>query len=145
MKTPRVFIVDTNVLIAGLLSSQPDSPTVRIVDAMLDGRLIFLLTPQLLNEYRSVLLRPKLISLHGLYEEDIDAILTEITANAIWHELVDNENAHAPDPGDDHLWAFLEIEQSAILITGDRLLYENPPPQRSVITPKSYVDLFLDR
>ena len=40
---PRMVIVDTNVVVAGLLTSQIDSPTAQLLDAMLDGRLIFLL------------------------------------------------------------------------------------------------------
>ncbi len=39
----RVFIVDTNVVAAGLITHRPDSPTARILDAMLTGGLIYLL------------------------------------------------------------------------------------------------------
>ena len=61
---PHALIVDTNVVIAGLLSSRKDSPVSLILDAMLDGRLLFLLSPSLLTEYHQVLLRPKLVKLH---------------------------------------------------------------------------------
>lgn len=33
---------------------------------------------------RAVVLRPKLARAHGLNETEIDALLTEITANALW-------------------------------------------------------------
>ena len=33
--TARLFVIDTNALVAGLISSQPSSPTVRILNAML--------------------------------------------------------------------------------------------------------------
>ena len=146
MITPRIFIVDTNVLVAGLISSQVGSPTVKIVDAMLDGKLLFLLSPVLLQEYRTVLLRPKLLRLHGLDEKQIDHFLTEITANAIWHEVVSDSTEPAPDPGDDHLWKLLATEPSASLVTGDHLLLENPPLQRSVLSPANCVQLlFLPR
>lgn len=62
--TSRLFIVDTNVLVAGLITSQPSSPTAQVLDAMLDGRLFYLLSPALLREYRQVLLRPQLMRLH---------------------------------------------------------------------------------
>ncbi len=144
MIPPSVFIVDTNVLVAGLISGQAGSPTVKIVDAMLDGKLLFLLSPELLEEYRAVLLRPKLLRLHGLDEEQIDHLLTEITANAIWHDLVADFAEPAPDPGDDHLWRLLATEPSAALITGDRLLCENPPQQSSVLSPASWTKRFQD-
>ncbi len=142
MNIPRIFIVDTNVLVAGLISGQTDSPTTRIVDAMLDGRLIFLLSPELLQEYRLVLLRPKLLRLHGLNEEQIDQLLTEITANAIWREPQSELTEHAPDPGDEHLWNLLATEPSVALITGDQLLLEQPPSLSSVFTPASFVRVF---
>lgn len=142
MTDARTFIVDTNVLAAGLITANPDSPTAIIVDAMLDGCLLFVLSPDLLREYRTVLLRPKLRSLHGLLEEEVDVFLTEITANAIWFDPPDAAAEKAPDPGDEHLWKLLDIAKTAILITGDRLLCENPPAGRSVISPKSYVELF---
>ncbi len=143
MKVVRVYIVDTNVLIAGLLSSQVESPTVKIVDAMLSGQLIYLLSPELLKEYRTVLLRPKLLRLHGLHEQQIDDLLTEMTANAIWHEVPAVAKESAPDPGDRHLWDLLATEPAAILVTGDRLLFDNPPQQRSIISPASCVVLAL--
>lgn len=143
MKIPRIFVVDTNILVAGLISGQPDSPTAQVVDAMLDGRLIYLLSPELLQEYRLVLLRPKLLRLHGLDEEQIDQLLTEITANAIWHETLPEITGHAPDPGDEHLWTLLAAESFAALITGDRLLLEQPPSHNAVFSPANYVEFFL--
>lgn len=143
MKTPRLVIVDTNVLVAGLISGEPKSPTVQIVDAMLDGRLVYLLSPHLLQEYRQVLLRPKLLRLHGLDEEQIDQLLTEITANAIWRECLSESTEHAPDPGDEHLWRLLASEPAAALITGDRLLLEQPPTCGTVLSPAEGVGLLL--
>lgn len=143
MKTPRLVIVDTNVLVAGLISGEPESPTVRIVDAMLDGRLIYLLSPHLLQEYRQVLLRPKLRRLHGLDEGQIDQLLTEITANGIWRERLPETTEHAPDPGDDHLWQLFASEPAAALIAGDRLLLEQPPVCGTVLSPAEGVGIFL--
>ncbi|MFT4581295.1 MAG: putative PIN family toxin of toxin-antitoxin system [Gammaproteobacteria bacterium] len=136
----RVFIVDTNVLVAGLITSSVDSPVVLVVDAMLSGSLIYLLSPELLKEYRQVLLRPKLAALHALSEVNLDRLLEELTANAIWREP--ETGPRAPDVGDDHLWALLASELASTLITGDRLLLENPPARRSVISPKTWFDQF---
>ncbi len=131
--TARLFVIDTNVLVAGLISSQPSSPTVRILDAMLDGQLLYLLSPELLSEYREVLLRTELARLHGLDEQQVDTILTELTANALWREPDRAHAESAPDPGDDHLWALLTCETGANLVTGDRLLLEHPRSEGTVI------------
>ena len=49
----RVFIVDTNVVAAGLITDLPDSPVAKVLDCMLNGRLVYLLSPDLLNEYKN--------------------------------------------------------------------------------------------
>ncbi|MFM8554770.1 MAG: putative toxin-antitoxin system toxin component, PIN family [Betaproteobacteria bacterium] len=132
--TSRLFIVDTNVLVAGLITSQPFSPTAQVLDAMLDGRLLYLLSSPRLKEYRQVLLRPKLARRHGLSESEVDRLLTELTGNALWREPNAPPHAAAPDPGDDHLWALLASEPGAVLVTGDELLLDNPRANATVIT-----------
>ena len=101
MKPPLV-VVDTNVVVSGLLSSQPQSPPCLVLDGMLEGRFPFLLSLELLSEYRRVLLRPRIRERHGLNEDEIDAILTQIVANGILREARPVPN-RAPDEGDDHL------------------------------------------
>lgn len=140
MTSPPVFIVDTNVAVAGLITTPGASPVVAILDAMLSGRLFYLLSPELLQEYRAVLLRPKIAKLHALGETELDDVLMELTANAIWREP--HRSVPAPDRGDDHLWALLAAYESSILITGDRLLQANPPPDIRVISPATWLETF---
>jgi uncharacterized protein len=139
---PSIFIVDTNVVAAGLITDRSDSPTALLLDAMLTGNLIYLLSTDLLNEYHQVLLRPKLARLHGLQELEVEQIMIELTANAIWRDPPAGRNHQSPDPFDRHLWDLLASDPSAILITGDRLLLENPRPQSSVISPAAWVKTF---
>jgi putative PIN family toxin of toxin-antitoxin system len=139
--SPPVFVVDTNVVVAGLVTVSSQSPVALVLDAMLSGRLVFLLSPALLDEYRSVLCRPKLVKLHGLLEAQIDQLLVELTANAIWREP--KPASPAPDRGDDHLWALLSAYRGSILVTGDRLLIENPPTRNSVISPGTWLEDFV--
>lgn len=131
--TPSVFVVDTNVVVAGLVTATNDSPVAAILDEMLSGTLLYLLSPALLKEYRSVLLRPKLTKLHGLSESQVDQLLVEITANGIWREPT--VGLPAPDRNDDHLWALLGDFPGSVLITGDRLLQGNPPAGNTVVSP----------
>ncbi|MEI6355377.1 MAG: putative toxin-antitoxin system toxin component, PIN family [Methylococcus sp.] len=135
---PSLYIIDTNVLVAGLISSNPASPPVRILDAMLNGEIIYVLSPDLLAEYRAVLLRPRISKIHRLAVDEVEVLLTEIAGNAVWREPDLESKLWAPDPGDDHLWHLLDLEPPAILITGDRLLLTNPPVGRSLITPAGY-------
>lgn len=138
---PTLCIVDTNVIVSGLIGADSSRPPAKILDAMLNGRLLYLMSSDMLSEYSSVLRRPPLIRIHGLTDEELDRLLTELVANAMWRESTIEDRA--PDRGDDHLWAMLASYPEALLVTGDRLLIDNPPGYASVISPRHYVDLFL--
>ena len=128
-----VFIVDTNVVVAGLITNDEQSPVAQILDGKLTGRFIYLLSPDLLFEYRTVLNRPRIQKLHKLSVTEIDVLLTELTANAVWREP--SANVPATDPGDNHLWSLLAYQPDTILVTGDKLLLDNPPNFATVLTP----------
>ena len=134
-------IVDTNVIVSGLIAGDPDTPPARILDAMLDGKLIYLMSGDLLDEYSAVLRRPHLVRLHGRTDEQLDRLLADLVANAMWHEPA--VGGEAPDPQDGHLWALLASHPQGLLLTGDRLLIENPPGGASVISPRGFTDRFL--
>ncbi len=134
----RPLVVDTNVLVAGLLTREPTSPTAAILDGMLDGSFLVLLSETLLAEYREVLLRPRIRERHGLTGDEIDRILTEITLNAI---VRDPEPVEVPDsdPGDGHLWSLLASEEKAVLVTGDERLHTTAPEWTAVVPPRLLV------
>ncbi|RME70418.1 MAG: putative toxin-antitoxin system toxin component, PIN family [Planctomycetota bacterium] len=138
--TLRPVIIDTNVVVSGLLTADPRSPTARILDAMLQGGFPYLISQPLLEEYRAVLLRPRIRKRHGLSEREVDALLTEIVASAMMR-APDPSTSEIPDPGDAHLWALLASEPDARLVTGDRALVENPPPNADVILPAEFCNL----
>ena len=139
--TPEVCVVDTNVIVSGLIGTDPNSPPSRILDAMLDGGVIYLMSDELLSEYSCVLRRPGLVRLHGLTGEELDRLLADLVANAMWRAPA--AAGDAPDTGDQHLWALLASHPQGRLVTGDRLLLENPPGSVSVISPRSFADSFL--
>ena len=95
---PRGCIVDTNVVVSGLIAADPDAPPARILDTMLDGKLVYLMSGDLLDEYSTVLRRPSLVRLHGRKDEQLDRLLAELVANAIWHEPT--ASGDGPDPQD---------------------------------------------
>ena len=63
MSRPAV-IVDTNVVVAGLLTKSDASPVARVLDGMLSAAFPFVMSEALLAEYRAVLVRPPLRKLH---------------------------------------------------------------------------------
>ncbi|MDE2980310.1 MAG: PIN domain-containing protein [Gemmatimonadota bacterium] len=132
--TRPVFVVDTNVLVSGVIGIDPASPPARILDAMLDGRLLYLVSGALFAEYSDVLRRPAIARLHQLTGDELERLLTLLAANGMWRQPA--VAASAPDAGDDHLWALLASWPDSRLITGDRRLRDNPPQLGAVLTPR---------
>ena len=132
-------VIDTNVIVAGLLTGNTGSPTAKILDAMYKGAFPFLLSTALLAEYREVLLRKKIQALHGLTEREIDILLTALAASAIVREPAPQTGA--PDAKDDHLWSLVQSEANCVLVTGDHALAQSPPPKSSVLQPQQFADL----
>ena len=134
------FVIDTNVVVAGLLTAHDDAPVARILDGMLGARFSFVVSEVLLAEYRAVLLRPRLCKLHGLSEAEVDDILTKIARHAIVMKSVSTTAVPlSPDPGDQFLWHLLATHEDLILVTGDKLLQFDETMQQRVISPQAFV------
>jgi len=134
----RLAVIDTNVVVSGVLTGSGDSPSRRIVLEMLRGRLRFVLSEPLLSEYRRVLLRPKIVERHGLAVEDVDRFLTGLVVNATMREP-----SIAPEPGpavrgDEHLVALLRGAPESVLVTGDKRLAETVETWCRVATPAEF-------
>ena len=133
------FIIDTNVLVAGLLTSHADSPVARILDGMLGAAFAFVLSEALLTEYGAVLVRPRLGKLHGLSDAEIDTILADIARHAIVLAPVRTAATRlAPDPGNQFLWDLLATRADLVLVTGDKLLLQDAAMQERVILPQTF-------
>lgn len=136
MTRPAV-IVDTNVVVAGLLTAHEASPVARILDGMLAAAFPFVVSEALLAEYRTVLVRPNLRKLHGLTIAEVETILTDIAQHAI--VLAPVVAPPAPDPCDQLLWGLLAARADLLLVTGDKLLLRDAGMHGRVITPQAFV------
>ena len=75
---PTFIVIDTNIIVAGLITADEYSPTARILNAMLKGEIFYLMSADLLAEYAEVIRHPSLVHLHRLTDLDINILLTEI-------------------------------------------------------------------
>lgn len=132
-----VVIIDTNVVVAGLLTHNDASPVARILDGMLKAAFPFVMSEALLAEYRSVLVRPLMRKLHGLTAAEVDAVLTDIAQHAVMLSPV--AAPPAPDPGDQLLWELLAARADVLLVTGDKPLLRDAGMQGRVISPLAFV------
>ncbi len=135
--TPPAAVVDTNVIVSGLIGSERESPTALILEAMLGGHFTYLLSLDLLAEYREVLLRPAIRRRHGLTEAEIEVIVTELALNGALHDPRPSAAA-LPDAGDRQVWALLEAS-AAVLVTGDDALRRHAPEPARVLSPRQFL------
>ena len=130
-------VVDTNVLVSGLLTGDDSAPTARIVESMLQGEIHLLLSMDLLAEYRTVLLRPAIRRRHGLSEGDVDELLAEIAEIAAFRETEPVSDAERRK--DRHLHRLLSSVKGAILVTGDDALRASVPDGVNVLSPREFL------
>ena len=138
--TLPVVIVDTNVIVSGILTGASASPTATILDGMLRGAFTYLLSLDLLREYREVLLRPRIHRRHGLGGADVEAILTELALNGSIRDPPPVRGA-LPDFGDRHLFALLHCDSASVLVTGDEKLIQHAPEPDRLMSPRSFLAL----
>jgi uncharacterized protein len=139
----KVVIVDTNIIVAGLLTKNDGSPVARILDGMLSAAFVFVLSEALLAEYRAVLVRPHLRKQHGLSVAEIETLLVDLAQHAIvLKPAVAALAVRAPDPGAQLLWNLLATRADLVLVTGDKLLLKDPGMQGRVLAPQDFVASF---
>lgn len=132
-------VVDTNVLVAALLSKRNDSPTVRVIRAMISGEFIPLYHKEILAEYEDVLHRKK--------KYDLSEAAIQIILNAIRHygiEVFPRPTGEIFVDEDDIIFYEVAMEKrddNAYLVTGNLKHY---PVRDFIVTPAEMMDI-LDK
>ena len=134
-------IIDANVFVSASIGVATSYPG-RVVTAALSGVFVPVVSEALVTEYLRVLRRPRFadrLARAGRAPEVLVASLRDVSMRIRPAASSDS----APDPGDQHLWDLLLAVPDAILVTGDRLLLENPPEGREVLSPRVFVERYL--
>ena len=128
-------VLDTNVLVAGLLN--PYGPPGRIVQMLAAGKLALLFDARILNEYRQVLARPKF----PFRPDEIEALLQQAytTGEPVAPGLL---AVPLPDAGDE---PFLEVAITAgaeYLVTGNARHFPVRHRHRvRVVSPAKFIEI----
>lgn len=138
MSRRQAVIVDTSVVVAGLLTGDAASPAARVLDGMLAAAFPFVVSEALLGEYRAMLVRPGLRRQHGLTVAEAETLLTDLAQHAI--VMAPGEGLPAPDAGDQLLWDLLAARADLLLVTGDKALLEDAAMRGRAVSPRAFVD-----
>ena len=126
-------VIDTNVFVSALWTKNPNSPTRRILIALLHGRFIPLHNAEILAEYSEVLCRR---------EFKFDAEQVSKLIEGIRNEGLNASRAKAsetfPDPDDCVFYEVALSEPDAHLVTGNLKHYPTSP---IVVTPAQFCEL----
>ena len=120
-------VIDTNVLVAALLSKHADSSTVVIRQHILEGTIIPLYNEEIFKEYTDVLHRP---SLH-LPTEQINAILDAVAQQGFILGRTKTEEIFT-DPKDVVFYEVALSKEGSYLVTGNTKHFPVTP---IVVTP----------
>jgi putative PIN family toxin of toxin-antitoxin system len=129
-------VIDTNVIVASLLTKHHDSATVRVMDAVFSGKVIPLLNDEIIAEYRDVLHRKRL----GLNPEKCDFIISLIADIGMTLDRI-STNASMVDEKDR---VFYEIALAGLDMGNSKLVTANIkhyPPIDFVVTPAQFCEM----
>jgi putative PIN family toxin of toxin-antitoxin system len=88
-------VIDTNVIVSSFISHDPESPPVRVINALMDRRFIPLHNPEIIAEYEDVLHRSKF----HFNPDRIRAIINHIKTEGL--EIFPSPTGEIlPDPSD---------------------------------------------
>jgi putative PIN family toxin of toxin-antitoxin system len=113
-------VIDTNVLVSGLVRSQPAAAPAQILDAWRAGRFELILSDQILDEVARTLAKPYFRS--RLSEDQIEGALLLLRRRALITRLTVEVEGVASHAEDDLILAAAVSAQADILVTGDAAL-----------------------
>ncbi len=128
-------VIDTNVFISALLSKRKDAATVKVVEAMFDGKIVPLYHEEIIAEYDEVLHRGKFRFDEALIQTVLSAVRqygVEVFPQPTGEILVDVDDL-----------VFYEVamekrEDDAYLVTGNQKHY---PIRDFIVTPAEMVEI----
>ena len=123
-------VFDTNVFVSALMSTREDSPTVMLLDYVVDERIVLLYNDEILNEYDEVLHRDKF----HFSDERIQMVLDLVKTGLHLDRTKSNEAF--PDPDDRVFYEVALSKEGGYVVTGNLRHFPKTP---IVVTPADMV------
>lgn len=124
-------VVDTNVFVSSFITKNPESPTKKVVELILDGKIIPLFDEDILAEYNEVLKRSKF----HISSSEIDDIIKRIKECGISTSRTPFPES-MPDESDRVFFEITLSVEDSFLVTGNLKHYPKKP---QVVTPAEFL------
>ena len=132
MKKIFYAVFDTNVLVSALMTRRADSPTVALLDYVLDRRIVLLYNDDILSEYDEVLHRSKFDFSDDRIQAVIDLVKTGI------HLDPTTSSEDFPDPDDRVFYEVALAKDGSYVVTGNLKHFPQTP---IVVTPAEMIKM----
>jgi putative PIN family toxin of toxin-antitoxin system len=129
-------VFDTNVLISALLSKREDSPTVLLLNHVLDVRIVLVYNEEIVSEYQEVLHRDKF----GFSDERIKTVLEVVRTGLCLGRTPSNEIF--PDQDDAVFYEVALSKEGTFLVTGN---FRHFPKSPIVVTPAEMISILEEK
>lgn len=141
MPKPPRLVVDTNIIVSGLITS--GTPPAKILDAVHNKKIILLISDEVVSEYLRVLEYPHIRKYKKITDETISH-LTALFINETERVEILISIAASPDPDDDKFLSLAVEGQADFIITGDKadLLSLKEISGIKIITARQAVEKF---
>ena len=127
-------VIDTNVLVSALISTNPESPTIAVLENVYSGAITPVFNNEILDEYREVLSRDKF----HLDSLDIEEALSLFTLYGLNLERTEVNDVIIPDPKDVVFYEVKMSKDDAYLVTGN---IKHFPDKPFVVTPREMIEI----
>jgi len=127
-------VIDTNVLVSALISTNPESPTIAVLENVYSGAITPVFNNEILDEYREVLSRDKF----HLDPLDIEEALSLFTLYGLNLERTEVNDVIIPDPKDVVFYEVKMSKDDAYLVTGN---IKHFPDKPFVVTPREMIEI----
>jgi len=125
-------VFDTNVLVSALMSSHQESPTVALLDYVLDRRIVLLYNDDIIAEYDEVLHREKF----HFADERIQAVIDLVRSGL--HLAPTMSGEAFPDPDDRVFYEVALSKDGSYVVTGNQRHFPKTP---IVVSPAEMVKI----
>lgn len=129
-------VFDTNVLVSALMSKREESPTVLLLNHVLDGNIVLVYNEEIVSEYQEVLHRDKF----GFSDERIKTVLEVVRTGLCFGRTPSDEIF--PDSDDAVFYEVALSKEGAFLVTGNLRHFPKSP---IVVTPAEMIRILEEK
>ena len=130
----RRAVIGTNIIVTAILSSNDEAATVKVLELLLNGHILPVVTDSILQEYEEVLRRKKF----SFPEENVSVLLNEIRSKSVFASPCKTDT-ELPDENDRPFFEAMLSDDDIVLITGN---IKHFPDHERVMTARMFLDLY---